>query len=63
MRVIFLSIKVALVGLNHTFLWISEDVDVVELCAVVVEPQIHCQISFPIDVSIATRHGSAGMIQ
>ena len=41
----------------------TEDVGVVEVCAIVYEPNgnLACPISFPFDVSLSTEDGSAGM--
>ena len=56
---LFLSDAVAVVGLERTFYTVTEDVDVVEVCAIVeyVDP---CPISFPFEVILSTRDGSAG---
>ena len=52
---------VAVVGLERTFYQVSEDVGVVELCAVVYEPNnIDCPITFPFDVHLSTSDNSAG---
>ena len=48
------------VGLEVTFYQVSEDVDVVEVCAIVYSPTIDCPITFPFDVPLSTRDGSAG---
>ena len=50
----------ARVGLEQTFFRENEDVGVIELCAVVFEPDIECPIKFPFDVSLYTTDGSAG---
>ena len=51
----FLSYSVgARVGLEPTFLTVMEDVGVVELCAVVFEPDIGCPIKFPFNVQLYT---------
>ena len=50
----------AVVGLEKTFYNVSEDVGVVEVCAIVYMPTIDCPIAFPFDVSLSTRDGSAG---
>ena len=47
-------------GLEKTFYQVSEDVGVVEVCAIVYSPTIVCPIEFPFDVSLSTRDGSAG---
>ena len=49
-----------MVGLERTFYQVSEDVGVVEVCAVVYSPNDNCQISFAFDVSFSTIDGSAG---
>ena len=51
----------ATVGLEMTFYNVSEGVGVVELCAVVYEPDITCPIEFPFNVSLSTADGTAGM--
>ena len=52
----------ARVGLERTFYNVSEGVGVVELCAVVYEPNITCPIEFPFNISLSTANGTAGMI-
>ena len=49
-----------MVGLERTFYQVSEDVGVVEVCAIVYSPEIDCPIAFPFDVSLRTVDGSAG---
>ena len=49
-----------MVDLEQTIRIVSEDVGVVELCAVVYEPDIECPIKFPFDVSLSTRDDTAG---
>ena len=51
---------VAVVGLEMTFYNVSEDVGVVEVCAIVISPNTSCPISFPFDVRLSTRDRSAG---
>ena len=48
-------------GLERTFYNVSEGVGVVELCAVVYEPDIVCPIEFPFDVRLSTDDGTAGI--
>ena len=43
-----------------TFYNVSEDVGVVEVCAIVYSPDIPCPISFPFIVALRTRDGTAG---
>ena len=50
----------ARVGLEQTFFRENEDVGVIELCAVVFEPDIECPIKFTFGVSLYTADGSAG---
>ena len=45
-----------------TFYNVSEDVGVVEVCTIVYEPVGDCPISFPFEVMLSTRDGSAGYI-
>ena len=47
-------------GLERTFYQVSEDVGVVEVCAIVHSPVIDCPIEFPFDVTLSTLDGSAG---
>ena len=47
-------------GLERTFYNVTEDVDVVEVCAIVYSPTIDCPIAFPFDVRLSTRDDSAG---
>ena len=49
-----------MVGLERTFFRVSENVSVVELCAIVRSPIITCPITFPFDVRLSTRNGQAG---
>lgn len=53
--------SVAVVGLERTFYSISEDVGVMELCIVVIFPNITCPIEFPYDVILSTIDGTAGI--
>ena len=48
-------------GLEKTFYQVSEDVGVVEVCAIVYSPTIFCPISFPFNVSLSTGDDSAGI--
>ena len=52
----------AVVGLERTFYNVSEDVGVVELCAVVYTPDdsFDCPIMFPFEVNLSTEDESAG---
>ena len=49
-------------GLEMTFYSVLEGVGMVELCAVVYEPNITCPIEFPFNVSLSTVNGTAGMV-
>ena len=51
---------VAVVGLERTIYRVSEDVGVVELCAIVFSPSSPCPISFPFSVILSTDNDSAG---
>ena len=53
---------VAVVGLERTFYDVLESVGVVEVCAIVYQPDggITCPIAFPFNVSLSTRDGTAG---
>ena len=48
-------------GLEKTFYNVSENVGVVEVCAIVYSPTIDCPIEFPFDVGLSTSDGSAGI--
>ena len=52
----------AVVGLERTFYNVSEDVGVVEVCAIVYSPTIVCPIEFPFDVSLSTSDNTASMV-
>ena len=56
------SLLVAVVGLEKTFYQVSEDVGVVEVCAIVYSPTIDCPINFPFDVSLSTDDNTAGIV-
>ena len=51
-------------GLERTFHQVLEDVGVVELCAIVYEPDgtVPCPISFPFNVSLSTFDSTAGIV-
>ena len=51
-------------GLERTFYQVSEGDGVVEVCATVNEPNgnLDCPVTFPFEVNISTRDGSAGTI-
>ena len=49
-------------GLEKTFHKVSEDVDSVEVCAVVNSPSIDCPITFPFNVRISTINNTAGIL-
>ena len=51
----------AVVGLERTFYQVSEDVGVVEVCAVVRNPTIVCPIAFPFNISFSTADTTAGI--
>ena len=53
----------AIVGLERTFYRESEDVGMVEVCAVVISPNgnIPCPIMFPFNVSLSTTDDTAGI--
>ena len=60
--ILFVYVSGAVVGLEPTFRRVREDVDRVQLCAIVSSPVIDCPIAFPFDVQLSTRNGSAGDI-
>ena len=51
----------AVIGLESTSYQVSEDVGVVEVCAVVNSPRIECHIEFLFEISISTSHNTSGM--
>ena len=50
----------AVVGLERTFYQASEDVGVVEVCAIVRNPTIVCPIAFPFNINFSTADTTAG---
>ena len=52
----------AVVGLEKTFYQVSEDVGVVEVCAIVYSPIITCPVAFPFDVRLSTEDFTAGIV-
>ena len=50
----------AVVGLESTFYQVSEDVGVVEVCAIVYSPNVACPIEFLFTVRLTTTNDSAG---
>ena len=54
----------AVVGLERTEYTVSEDVDVIEICAIVYEPNgnIDCPIDISFEVQLSTIDDSAGRI-
>ena len=57
-----LLLPAAIVGLERTFCNVSEDVGVVEVCAIVYSPNITCPIQFPFDFNLSTSDNTAGNI-
>ena len=51
----------AVVGLEMTFYQVSEDVGVVEVCAIVIQPVNDCPIAFPFEVQLFTSDNTAGI--
>jgi hypothetical protein len=49
----------AVVGLERTFYQVSEDVGVVEVCAIVYSPSGICPIAIPFDVALSTLDGTS----
>ena len=56
----FKLILVAVVGLERTLYMTTEDVVLVEVCAIVYSPNISCPIEFPFSVILSTTNGTAG---
>ena len=50
----------AVVGLERTFYQVSEDVGVVNVCAIVYSPAVACPIEFFFEVNLIITNGSAG---
>ena len=50
----------AVVGLEQTFLAVTEDDGVIELCAIVSFPAVSCPIQLPVEVRLTTTDGTAG---
>ena len=50
----------SVVGLDRTSYNISEEIGMIEVCAIIYSPVIDCPIAFPFDVSLITTHGTAG---
>ena len=48
-------------GLEKTIYSVSENVGVLEVCAIVYSPTIDCPIAFPFDVSLSTSDRTAGI--
>ena len=46
--------------MEQTFFRVIEDVEVIELCAVVFEPEINCPIQFSFNIHLHTADGTAG---
>ena len=64
-HIIVLSYVGGVVGLEQTFFRVSENVGVVELCAILLsfaETVIDCPITFAYEVSLSTYDGTAGII-
>ena len=51
----------AVVGLDKTEYQVSEDVGVVEVCAIVHTPNITCPIEFTFHINLSTSDESAGI--
>ena len=49
----------AVVGLEKTIYHVAHGVGIVELCAVVYEPNIACPIAFPFNISLSTSDGKS----
>ena len=57
---IYIVSTVAVVGLERTFYQVSENVGVVEVCAIVYSPEGDCPIEFLFDVNLIITNGRAG---
>ena len=62
-KILFFPVSVAVVGLERTFYSVSEDVGVVEVCAIVHVPDdsFDCPIMFPFEVNLSTDDDTAGI--
>ena len=56
----FACVVEAVVGLERTMYMVEETVGVIQVCAVVSEPDNDCPVSFPFDVSLSTMDDTAG---
>ena len=59
LKVLFIIFPAAVVGLEETLYHVSEDVGVVEVCAIVYSPNIACPIAFPFNVTLTTANDTA----
>ena len=59
---ILICTAVALVGLKETIYSDTDGDGVVELCAVVYEPNIECPIAFPFNISLSTSDGKSYLL-
>lgn len=50
----------AVVGLESTLYMMTEDVGLVEVCAIMYSPNITCPIEFPFNVYLLTSDSTAG---
>ena len=48
--------------MERTFFEVMEDVEFIELCAVVFEPDINCPIQFSFNIHLYTANGTAGKV-
>ena len=59
--IVFALLSGAVVGLERTFYNASEDVGVLEVCAIVYSPNIECPIEFAFNANLSTSDGSSSM--
>lgn len=58
---ILLTFKGVVVGLEETVYTVYDDVGAVEMCSVVISPNIACPSEVPFNVVLSTSDGSAGI--
>lgn len=56
----YLPHAVAVVGLESSVYMITEDMGLVEVCAILYSPNITCPVEFPFTVNLSTSDGTAG---
>ena len=52
----------ARIGLEETSFRVMEDVGMIELCTIVVTPDIECPVEFPFNIHLYTADGTASKV-